>query len=415
MRTSAFVGMLLIVLFVPSVGTAQRTNREIQQKQRELQSLREEIRKYEKRLNDSERREKQTLEHLDDLEQQAGLIRQLMRKLREEENFLNQEIDTIKRAIDESEKQLQMLKSHYAHYVRSVYKNGRIYDLELLFSSRSINQMYIRIQYLKRFSQQRLKDMMAIDAKKQELEAKNIELQEKLQREHRLIAEKLREEENLRRSYAERQRLLTRIRSDKKVYRQQLQRKTTAYQKIEQLIAELIERERLRKEREEAERKAREEALASRERAPKSFPTPPVTTGTFVQKRGKLRWPVSRGVVHSHFGTTTHPVLKTVTQNSGIDIATPVGSNVYAVADGEVAVISFIPGFGNVIILNHVDGYRTVYAQLGEILVTEGQKVSEGTIIGKSEDTVEKPLIHFELWREREKLNPEHWLIAQKG
>lgn len=414
MRTRTFVSVLFVLLLVPAVVLPQRSNRELQQKQRELQSLREEIKQYEKRLSDSERKEKQTLEHLDDLERQAGLLRKLLRKLREEESLLNKEIDTIKQAIAGLERQLQLLKSHYAHYVRSVYKNGKIYDIELLFSSRSINQMYIRIEYLKRFSRQRVQDMLAIETKKQELETKNIELQDKLQAEHRLIAEKMREEGNLRRSYAERQKLLTRIRSNKKVYRQQLQRKTAAYQKIEQLIAELIERERLRKEREEAERKAREATLASRERTMKSFPAPPPTTGTFVQKRGKLRWPVAQGTVHSRFGTTTHPVLKTVTQNSGIDIATPVGSNVYAVADGEVAVISFIPGFGNVIILTHADGYRTVYAQLAEILVSEGQKVTEGTIIGKSDDTVEKPLVHFELWREREKLNPEHWLVTQK-
>lgn len=411
-QCTIYIGILAIII----TGTlfAQRSTNEIQRKQRELQTLRDEIKKYEQRLTDSERREKQTLEHLDDLEQQSNLIKKLIAKLKEEELILKKDIDTVKTSINDLERQLQNLKSHYANYVRSVYKNGRIYDLELLFSSQSINQMYIRIQYLKRFSEQRVRDMNSIEAKKLELETKNIELQDKLQREHRLIAEKLREEETLRKRYVERQQLLAKIRQDKVTYRKQLQRKTAAYKQIEKLIAELIEKERIRKEKEEAERRERERLLASREQTPKPFPQPSVSTGSFSSKYGKLRWPVERGTIHSRFGTSIHPVLKTVTQNTGIDIATPVGSNVFAVADGEVAVISFIPGFGNVVILSHPEGYRTVYAQLADVLVSEGQTVTEGTVIGKSGDTVDRPLVHFELWREREKLDPERWLVIQR-
>ncbi len=404
---------IMLVIVIDYVG-AQRTSRELQQKQRELENLREEIRKFEKRLSDSERKEKQTLDHLEDLERKTHLTKKLIAKLKEEEKILTKEIDVVKESINKLENELQRLKSHYANYVRSVYKNGKIYDIELLFSSKSVNQMAIRIYYLKRFSQQRVKDLLAIEANKFELEKKNIELQDKLQREHRLIAEKTREESNLRRTYTERQQLLQKIRKDKTSYRQQLQRKTTAYKQIENLIAELIEKERQRKEREEAERRERERLLASKERTMPQLPQAPAITGTFRAKRGQLRWPVERGTIHSRFGTTIHPVLKTVTQNSGIDIATPVGSNVIAVADGEVAVVSFIPGFGNVLILNHTDSYRTVYAQLADVLVTEGDKVKEGDIIGKSGDTVDKPLVHFELWHEREKLDPERWLVSQR-
>ncbi len=415
MQRKIVIAITLLLIGTSNDTIAQRTtSREIQQKQRELQSLRDEIKKYESRLSDNERREKQTLEHLDDLEQQITLTRSFLRKLHEQETLLNQEIDTVKQAIDELEQQLQILKSHYANYVRSVYKNGRLYDIELLFSSKSINQLSIRIEYLKRFSQQRAQDLALIEAKKLELEQKNIELQDKLEHEHILIAEKVKEETNLKKNHGERQKLLVKMRQDKTMLRKQLERKTAAYKQIDRLIADLIEKERIRKEREEAERRERERSLASKDKTASSFPTPPVTKGDFPQKRGILRWPVSNGSIHSRFGTSTHPVLKTVTQNSGIDIATPVGSNVYAVADGTVAVISFIPGFGNVVIINHSDGYRTVYAQLADVLVTEEQNITEGTIIGKSGDTVDRPLVHFELWHDREKLDPERWLISQR-
>ena len=195
--------MLLVVFAFQAI--AQRTNKEIKQRENELQKLRDDIQAYEKKLNESEKKEKVTLDRLDDLEHNSILIRQLIQKLREEELGITTEIDTAKSAIDDLEKQLQFLKSHYANYVRSVYKNGRVYDVELLFSSKSINQLSIRIQVLKKFSEQRAKDMQIIGEKKAVLEQKNEQLQLKLQKERQLLSEKTSEEENLKRTFSKRQ------------------------------------------------------------------------------------------------------------------------------------------------------------------------------------------------------------------
>ena len=411
------------LLFLLSLGFcfAQRDQHEIQRKQKELQKLRDDIEKYEKRILESDKKEQVTLGRLDDLERQSDLIRQLVQKLHDEELQLTTEIDTARSSIAGLENQLHFLQSHYANYVRSVYKNGRVYDIEVLFSSKSINQLYIRIQYLKRFSEQRAKDLQGIAANKSELEQKNYTLQDKLQREHLLISEKTIEEHNLNKTYAARRTVLKKIRKDKTMFKKQLSRKTEAYGQIEKMITDLIEKERIRKEHEEAERRARELAEARKKNEKKILPEAPSlpeseegTAGeNFGLKKGKLRWPVKNGSVHAHFGNQVHPVLKTITQNSGIDITTPIGSAVYAVADGEVSVISFIPGFGNILIINHYNGYRSVYAHLSDILVRESQKIAEGAVIGKSGDTVERPLLHFEIWKEREKQNPENWLVKR--
>jgi len=412
--------VLLAIAVLAAAVSLNGQTREITKKERELQKLRNEIGAYEAKLRDSEKRERSTLERLDDLEQQAVLIKQLVEKLKDEEGQLTKEIGLAKGSIEELERQLQFLKTHYAGYVRSVYKNGRVYDLELLFSSRSINQMYIRIEYLKKFSDQRAEDLRRIVQKKNEVERQDNQLQESLKEERRLLAEKTREESNLKRKTNQRQQVLRQIRKDKKVYRQELTRKTAALKKIEQLIADLIEKERLRRE----EAKKKREAAAARERERKkeklattSVPETPVLdiepTGTFAQRKGRLRWPVASGVIASRFGNQTHPVLKTVTQNSGVDISVKVGTNVAAVAEGEVSILSFIPGYGNVVILNHYNGFRTVYAHLSEVSVVEAQKVGEGDVIGKSGDTIAGSVLHFEIWREREKQNPELWLARQ--
>jgi septal ring factor EnvC (AmiA/AmiB activator) len=424
MHTKHWIIAVLVLLVSPGICFAQRDQHEIQRKQKELQRLRDDIQKYEKRIQESEKREQVTLDRLDDLEHQSDLIRQLVQKLHDEELQLTNEIDTARTSIASLENQLHFLQSHYANYVRSVYKNGRVYDLELLFSSKSINQMYIRIQYLKRFSEQRAKDLQGITTNKSELEQKNFTLQDKLQHERLLISEKTHEEKNLNKTYSARQDVLKKIRQDKTMFKKQLVRKTEAYKQIEQIIADLIEKEQIRKEREAAERRAETERRAKelaeahkREKGtvPPLLPEPEEehTGENFGHKRGTLRWPVKNGTVQTHFGNQVHPILKTVTQNSGIDIATPVGSSVYAVAAGEVSVITFIPGFGNILIINHYNGYRTVYAHLSDIMVRESQKITEGTVIGKSGDTVERPLLHFEIWKEREKQNPEFWLVKR--
>jgi murein hydrolase activator len=96
--------------------------------------------------------------------------------------------------------------------------------------------------------------------------------------------------------------------------------------------------------------------------------------------------------------------------NTGIDIQVKAGSTVSTVADGEVSTILWYPSYGNLLIINHHNGYRTVYTHLAEISVTEGQRVKEGERIGTSGEAIDGPRLHFELWKEREKQNPEHWL-----
>lgn len=409
--------LTLIVVIALGAGTlsAQRTG-ELQKRENELQKLRSEIDAFEKKLTESVRRERSTLQRIDDLEQQSTLLRNLIRRLRDQEQNIAREIGTARTSIERLEDQLSELTTHYAGWVRSVYKNGRVYDLELLFSSKSLNQFYIRLEYMKKFSDQRVRDLTEILSKKTALELKNKDLQEKLQNERKVLTEKTREEKRLSRSYSERQNVLNRVRRDKKSYQQELTKRTAAIKKVEQLIAALIEQERVRKERESDERK-RSLADRSTPSAIRSFPTLPNASAgpavSFAKRRGRLRWPVSSGEVHTKFGTVTHPVLKTKTENSGIDIATRAGSPVFAVADGEVSLLSFIPGFGNVLIVNHFDGYRTVYAHMADITVVEDQRVSEGMEIGRSGETVSGSMLHFEIWHEKAKQNPESWLTKR--
>ncbi len=397
--TCTYAALILLLVIAQDSGFSQQN--EIRKKQTELESIRDQVREFEERIKGHQRNEKATLELLDMYDRKATLVRKLISRLRAEEKQLQIRIEVTRTTIATLEEQLTFLKKHYANYVSSVYRSGKIHDIELLLSSNSINQFYIRTEYLRRFTDQRQKDAERIDTKKQEIEETQARLQQQLTEERRLIAEKGAEEDRLAAVVTERKDVLVQIRKDKRLLQQEVGRKLKAARELEGIVARLIEEDRIRKERE-----------ATEIRKGKLLQPPPVS-GAFESRKGKLHWPVSEGAIVARFGNQTHPTLKTVTQNTGIDIAVKAGSPVSTVADGQVSKITWLPSFGNLIIVDHYGGYYTVYTHLSEIRVTEEQKVKEGDLIGTSGEGLDGPRLHFEIYKGREKQNPEHWLIRQ--
>jgi len=385
-------------------------SREIARKEKELETLRAEIQAYEKRYRESEKKEKSALENISNLDRQVGLLRNLIKKLREQEQSLRGDIQETRSSIQDLERQLDALRTHYAKYVRSVYKYGRVYDVELLFSSKSVNQLYIRIEYLKRFSEQRAKDLRDVVNKKSDLEAENERLQASLMHERNVLAEKTARESSLKKKVVEHRKSLTAIVQDKNKLRRALEEKKKYAEEIKRIVARLNDEEDKRREAAAAAARNRDKT------APALRPTPKPETapGAFASQQGRLRWPVEAGTIASRYGLQTHPVLKTKRENTGIDISVKSGTGVQTVADGEVSILTFIPGFGNILILSHGDGYRTVYAHLSEINVVESQKVKAGDLIAKSGDSVEGSILHFEVWKGTVKQDPEHWLAKQR-
>jgi murein hydrolase activator len=378
------------------------TGEDIKTKQAKLEKLRTEIQQYEDKIKQGEKKESATLEFLDTYDRQTTLVRKLIKGLHEQEETLQQNIAQTRSNIRDLGGQLAFLKKHYAQYVSSLYRYGRTYDLELLLSSKSLNQVLIRSEYLKRFSDQRKRDLEKISEKRDAAEEENMKLQQQLGEQRDLIAAKAKEEQTLAEKVKKRKVVLAAIRRDKKNLRREIQRTTAAAKDLEDLITRLIEQDRQRKLLEAKKAKESNNSVPA--------PVPSVTGKIFGEKRGRMRWPVGQGKIVAHFGNQQHPVLHTITQNTGIDISLPVGSDVSTTSEGEVSAISWLPSFGNLIIVDHSSGYRTVYAHLSEITVTEGQHVSEGAVIGKSGESLNGPVLHFEVWKDREKQDPEAWL-----
>jgi septal ring factor EnvC (AmiA/AmiB activator) len=198
--------------------------------------------------------------------------------------------------------------------------------------------------------------------------------------------------------------------------------KEATKKKLDAEIRKVIEREIARertaaaKKKEKPKEKGTATASSNTKATPKETvlkvtPETAALSGKFEANKGKLPWPVEKGVITETFGNHAHPVLKGITtNNNGIDIATSKDARVKSVYEGEVMGVVSIPGSGSAVLIKHGE-YISVYSNLKSTSVAKGQKVKTGQALGtagENEDGV--PEAHFEIWKEKTKLNPASWL-----
>ena len=143
----------------------------------------------------------------------------------------------------------------------------------------------------------------------------------------------------------------------------------------------------------------------------KLTPEEKIVSTDFAKNKGKLPWPVEQGFVSEKFGVNVHPVFKQVKlSNDGITITTSKNANVRSVFGGVVTEIMFIPGYNNVVIIRH-GSYLTVYSNLVEVSVKKGDNVKTKQMIGKlSANEKSNSTLNFQVWKDKDKLNPQLWL-----
>lgn len=400
------------------------------QEQRQLDDLRRNIERLQSDISNFEKSEKATLDYLRSLDQEIDLTSRLIGKLRKQEMEKRAEVEKISKGLQQSEVELARLQEIARRRAVFFYKYGRIPDVEMLFTSRSLNQVMLWVEYQRRMSENDRRLMAGLSAKQEQIRVQKDKLLPELEIQARLLAEKLKQEEGLRSRKKERQQVLKSIRKDKSFYQAQLAEKKQAADVIARLIAADAAQENSVKApapaRESAERKSEASVASARPNAavaasasppPEAMaPRLPNYDGSFASLKRRLPWPVTGSVI-GQYGDYRHPVLKTVTTNLGIDIATQPGAVVRTIAPGRVMTITWQRGYGNVVIVNHADGFYTVYTHLGDILVAPNQEVAGGEALGRiSEDAgTEQVVLHFQIWqrtkdRRSQNLNPQEWL-----
>ncbi len=133
--------------------------------------------------------------------------------------------------------------------------------------------------------------------------------------------------------------------------------------------------------------------------------------GVFEGMKGKLR-PPAPGPVTVGFGRVVNPKFNTVTVQNGLDIAAPAGTPVRAIAPGNVVHSGWFKGYGNIIIIDHGDGYHTLVAHLASMRTATGESVDPGDVIGTVGDSgsLKGPYLYFEIREKGRPVDPKGWL-----
>ena len=340
-----------------------------------------------KKLNKTLKSAKNSLNELNSITAEIRQQRNLISKINREIAVINRRQRAVKDTIYLLQKDLTAKKRSYANAVKRMGHQRSEYDeLMFIFSASSLSQSYRRARYLKEYSAWRKRQAAEIAERKQQLEV----LQKQLAKS---VAEKNQEKQ------------LKREIDRKRKQAEALDRK------LEQLIAEEERKSSTRADKTEGKNST------AQQRSTKGYKMTKeelALSGSFEKNKGKLPFPLSGSYkIVAHFGRQKHPELRYVqTENSGIDIETTPGTKARAVFNGVVSRIFVTPGYNSTIIVRH-GNYLTIYANLSEVYVRAGEKVSTGQNLGKiysdSQDG-NRTILTFQLWKERTKLNPELWL-----
>ena len=400
-----FFSLLIFPLFFLSnnqLCAEEKTSKDIQKdidsRKTELQSLRNEIRDIEERLHLKNKEAISNTEILLSLENKINLTEKLIRSLNKEEHYINGLIHTTEKQIGDMETLLAKLKNQLTQRLQYLYIHGRPTILETVLLADDWNNAIYRIKYLdvlaeyEKILRQEMKQTLV------ELSDEKIKLIFERNRKTNLLNEKKKEGSNLEQDKKERTNILSIIKRDKSKLEKSRSTKTQIITEMEVLIKKLYTDKEAMKKR---------EAELARIRAEQNR----ATTGNFAKMKGRLPWPV-QGQIIGKFGISRNPETGVVIENVGIDIKAKSGTPVKSVLDGVVSTITYIRGHGNLIIIDHGGGFSTVYAQIDDISVHENEYVQKGSTIA----TVVNPennnpeILHFEVWGNQQKLNPQIWL-----
>ena len=313
---------------------------------------------------------------------------------------------------------LSTLKQQYRKMFLYAYKHrGNYNKVMYLLASSDYNEALRRNRYLKKVAKVQRKQAALIKQHQQliykeinqidkEKQIKQQALFEK-QNERQLIEkDKVKKEKSYQKFKKEEQALVSQLKQDE---RKKIQLKKQIDAAIRADIAKEQAREAARKAEQAKKREktpnATDPTSSSTTAAkpdPKRVATPVSIEGAAIGKsfetnRGRLPWPVDNGSVTEKFGRNYHPTLSGIEwNNNGIDITCNTGSRVRAVFEGEVTTVFSVPGAGKVVIVKH-GAYRTVYGNLAETFVRVGSKVSTKQAIGTLLNDNGVSVCHFEV------------------
>ncbi len=398
-QKAAYILLTLLIALSMSYGQSEDAtkalDKSINTQSKKLKEIRKEIDRLNSRINKTQKDEKATQKQIRNLDKQIAMVTQLKKELQKERRLKESQINLLSETIQTTDQKIHVMKDRAAKRAVRAYKLGRNRDIDLLLTSGDIHQALRRSTYLSAISEAEEITMNKL----QGMIRNNRSDQNNLARRLGEVKRNIREEEQASRQITSQQKKkesqLKSLKRTRKSMQQEVKTQEAAAKKILGMIDDF--------------EKQKQEIL--RELALRWGMTPEQAAQEFKKNKGKLSWPVQGSLV-GRFGPHKNEKLGTVTNSPGIDIKAPKGENVKAVMPGKVIALTWIPGYGNTIIVGHGASYYTVYAHIDNIQVNMNEHVLRDQVIAKVSDTgsLDGARLHFEVWLGKEKVDPLKWL-----
>ncbi|MGY8922126.1 MAG: murein hydrolase activator EnvC family protein [Flavobacteriales bacterium] len=383
---------------------AQNTSKRQQELESQRIRLKNEIKQINQLLFTNTKTRKNALNQAEDIQVKLNVRNELIKVTNEQVNILTRRINLNQRNIGIQRKELELLKEDYASMIQKSYASKSLKNrLMFLFSSKNFFQAYKRIQYLKQYASYRRKQGLAIEKKTLLLQQLNQTLINEKTKKGLLIDENRDVKGKLANDRKDQEILIKRLKRKERNLITQILKKQKQTKEIDQEISRLI--------REAIE--ASNKALGKK--GNKSFELTPeakLIAANFSANKGRLPWPLEKGVVIQRFGRQPHPVVKTtIIQSNGVTFATEPKAQVRTIFKGEVMSVVLIKGSNPSVLIRH-GNYISVYKNLGKLYVKKGDKVKAKEIIGEvfTNKKTGKTELQFSIFNNVKVLNPKGWI-----
>ena len=378
----------LIILLITSLAFNQDQNfdKSIKDTEEQISILKNSINSGNKEVEKLKTQSKKTKDIIEltrkNIKNSNALINAYDKKI----SLYNKQLVNLENAIIRNNQSINEIKKSYEIRSISLYKNRNNDLSNYIFNSKSFSQMIYRLKYFNIISDINQKSVDKIKTTQKFNKQKTYEISG--------LLDKVEESKNFKET--EISSLNQKKKYQEKLLRQLKNEENEVKAEIATQLKQIDALEKLRKQIIADKEKYNEQQLASLKRIDKDIRN----------YKGKLDWPV-QGKVIKKFGPQWNPRLNTTLDNPGIDISSRATLPVKSVFDGYVSTITFIAGYGTTVIIDHNNSYYTVFTHLENLLISENMNVKEGQNIGYvSNDNI----IHFEIWGNNQKLNPEKWL-----
>lgn len=296
------------------------------------------------------------------------------------------EIDNKKLEIISKQDEIDKQYDDMALRIQYMYENGTYQYADLIFGSENMSDMLGKAEYIAQLTTYDRNMLEKLQQAKVELEQEEASLEAALEELNGLIAEAQAEE-------AVQEQLVAQKRNDLSYYESEI---GSTSEEIENLKDDIKAQEEIIKQLEEMERKRKLQGI------------------TLTYDGGRLEWPLpGYSRISSDFGTRVHPITGITHNHSGIDLPAPTGTPIYAAYDGQVAWSNYNWSAGNWVGIDHGNGLYTVYMHMSKLLVSEGQYVKKGDLIGLVGSTGSStgPHLHFSIRLNGAYVDPKQYVV----